>query len=84
MAPVKGPKASSSKPTPKASTKRKYPKRKTDHDSNSNTTPGVQKIKSALRQARRLLAKVSNTVPTLGMCDAQFTLFSIRVYFRIN
>ncbi|KAK7691921.1 hypothetical protein QCA50_005326 [Cerrena zonata] len=59
MAPVKTPKASSSKPNPKASTtRRKYPKQRQEHDAKaSNALPGVQKIKSALRQARRLLAK---------------------------
>lgn len=30
----------------------------TNQDANAQTVPGVQKIKSALRQTRRLLAKV--------------------------
>lgn len=62
MAPVKAPKASSSKPAPKPkpSTKRKHPQQRSDHGAkSSDSVPGVQKVKSALRQARRLLAKVS-------------------------
>ncbi|KAH9485614.1 rRNA-processing protein EFG1 [Psilocybe cubensis] len=47
--------ASSSSSKPDAKSKRQYQRRTQEHD--SNAVPGVQKVKAALRQARRLLAK---------------------------
>ena len=57
MGPIRTEKSggSSSGPTRKPKTKRKHPHRDT---TDSSSLPGVQKLKSSLRQTRRLLAKV--------------------------
>lgn len=52
--------ASSSKARSKA--KRQY--QRNAHEQESNSAPGVQKIKAALRQTRRLLAKVVDITET--------------------
>ena len=50
--------ASTSASTIKSKPKRKHHKQRTFEEKESNAAPGMQKVKAALRQTRRLLAKV--------------------------
>jgi len=51
-------KASTSASTIKSKPKRKHHKQRAFEEKESNAAPGMQKVKAALRQTRRLLAKV--------------------------
>lgn len=66
MAPTKTPKlGESTSSTPKV--RKKRPNHRKDEASSTLALPGIQKIKSALRQTRRLLAKVRNFIICVGM-----------------